>query len=629
MPIVLSDKVKAQAKHLLANLTLAQKIGQMALADQATCAPQDARDFFLGGVMSSAGSCPGTNQVADWVNMGDLFWQATFERDDQYIAIPILYGLDAVHGNSNVSGATIFPHNIGLGASQSEADIQALAAITGDEVRAIGANWIFGPNLALAQHYHWGRTYESISSSAEEIAWFGRTYINSLNSGRTDYPILTCAKHFVGDGGTDYGIEQGDTRQTLKHLQQHIRPFQAAIDAGAQSVMVAFSSWNGDKCHGNEFLISHVLKKQLGFEGFVVSDMHGINTVDDDFYSALGLGVNAGIDMFMVPQNWRQFIQTLTKHVELGTVSITRINEAVERILSVKIAMGLFEQSKPSDRSEPYQQVFGCVQHREQARKAAMHSCVLLKNDQQVLPIKSTQRVLITGKGAQNTGMQCGGFTLEWQGVQDNMPIPGATDIATGLAHKFQDAIYRAPEMLDDDCFDDLDVAVVVIGELPYAEGLGDIRETDRVLIEAGSRMDGYVTIQPPYGRSLELCQLHPEDIQTLAHLKKHGIPIVTVLLNGRPLIIDQELAISDAFVAAWLPGSEGSAIAELLSGEQDFVGRLAFPWPSWVGDVPIAANAGAGQMPYAEIWPKGHGLSYSHSSPAQTEIRRKRRRSS
>ncbi len=628
MPIAMSDRIKAQAKHMLANLTLEQKIGQMALADQATCAPQDARDFFLGGVMSSAGSCPGENELQDWLAMGDKFWHASAARDDQLTAIPILYGLDAIHGNANVKGATIFPHNIGLGASRSEADIQAVATVTGDEVRAIGANWIFGPNLALAQHYHWGRTYESVSSSPEEIAWFARTYMNSLNAGRTDYPILACAKHFVGDGGTDYGIEQGDTRQSLKKLELHIKPFRAAIDAGVLSIMVAFSGWNGDKCHGNAFLISHLLKDQLGFDGFVLSDMHGINTVDDDFYSALGQGVNAGIDMFMVPQSWRQFIQTLLKHVELGTVSITRINDAVERILRAKIALGLFDQAAPSERSKPYLSRFGCEQHRTMARKAASHSCVLLKNDKQVLPLKSDQKILITGKGAKHTGMQCGGFTLEWQGVQDAFEIPGATDIASGIAGAFRDTLHCPPDQVNDSTIEGVDVAVVVIGEKPYAEGLGDIRETDRVLIEAGSRMDGYVTIQPPYGRSLELSQLHPEDIQVLRQLKQFGIPTVAVLLNGRPLIIDDELALSDAFLTAWLPGSEGESIADLLSGEQDFIGRLAFPWPTANGHVPINPNAVAGQMSYAEIWPKGHGLSYSSDAPVKVGLKTQFRRS-
>lgn len=603
-------KETATLQSMLKSMSLAEKIGQMTLVDQATCSASDVRQYGLGGVMSSAGSCPQPNTPENWRSMITEFWQASTKRPDGRDGIPILYGLDAIHGNANVEGSTIFPHNIGIGAGHNESDIENLAKVTSDEVRAIGANWIFGPNLALARHYHWGRTYESLSSSPEEVDWFGRTYIHSVNTDRTDYPILTCAKHFVADGATDYGIEQGDARISFDDLKQHIKPFQGAIDAGVMSVMVAFSSWNGDKCHGHQYLVTDILKGRLNFEGFVVTDMHGLNAVDDDFYSAVARSVNAGIDMFMMPQNWQHFIEVVMRHVELGSISITRINDAVTRILRAKLRTGVLSSVSPDVRSRPYAERFGCAQHRQQASTAASHSCVLLKNAAKTLPLKTDSKLLVVGKSADHAGNQCGGFTIDWQGVESAHGVSGATTILSGLKQHYSDVLYADDKQLvslpDDH---DFDAVLAVIGETPYAEGLGDIRETDRVLIEAGSRMDGHVTIQPPYGRSLALSKSHPEDVALLTRVKRLGIPIITVLLNGRPLVIDDEFALSDAFITAWLPGSEGQALARLISGEYDFTGRLPFAWPTLRHSRSIAAPPG--KMNYAYIWPKGHGYSF------------------
>ncbi|WP_164084676.1 glycoside hydrolase family 3 protein [Alteromonas flava] len=597
---------RQQAEAMVKKLTLEQKIGQMTLADQSTCTVSDVTNYKLGGVMSSAGSCPEPNSVDSWVGMIDGFWDAALAVDEA-VKIPLLYGLDAIHGNANVQGATIFPHNIGIGATASATTIKNLAAITADEVRAIGANWIFGPNLAMAHHYHWGRMYESVSAEPNVTSDFARTYIGAINEYRNDYPLLACAKHFVGDGGTAHGIEQGDMLANADELERHVAPFSAAIDAGVLCIMVAFSSWNGEKCHSNRYLIEQKLKRDLGFNGFVLSDMQGVNYVDDDLYKAVGQSVNAGIDMFMVPQNWRNFQELLTKHIELGSVSINRIDEAVSRILTAKLARGLFSALKPSERCVPYRKRFGSPGHRAAAKEAAVKSCVLLKNDNDCLPLQAQQRLLITGRGASHTGMQCGGFTIDWQGVDAPNGVQGATSIARGLQQYAASSQTLSPEEVKKAETLDFDVAVVVLGERPYAEGIGDIRPNDQVLLESSSRVEGNLTLQPPYGRSLALCDLHPEDGQLIQAIAARGIPIVTVLLSGRPLIIDQEFALSQAFIAAWLPGSEGDCIADLLYAKREFSGRLPFAWPteSAVIELPLINNS----MPYRERWPRGHSL--------------------
>ncbi|WP_100642904.1 glycoside hydrolase family 3 protein [Alteromonas facilis] len=604
---------RRQATALVKQLTLEQKVGQMTLADQSTCTPDDVMKYKLGGVMSSAGSCPEPNTLHSWQAMIDDFWDAALAIDES-VQIPLLYGLDAIHGNANVQGATIFPHNIGIGAAHSEDAIRELAAITADEVRAIGANWIFGPNLAMAQHYHWGRMYESVAGDPDTVSQFARLYMEALNAEREDYPILACAKHFVGDGGTAYGIEQGDMSASFEGLCEHIKPFKAAVDSGVLCVMVAFSSWNGVKCHGNEFLITQQLKNALGFGGFVLSDMQGINYVDDDLYKAIGRSVNAGIDMFMVPQNWRVFQEMLTKHIELGSISINRIDDAVTRIVMAKYARGLFASSRPSDRAKKYAVSFGSVEHRAAARRIAADSCVLLKNDKQILPLSPHQRVLVTGKGATHTGMQCGGFTIDWQGVDEPDGIAGATTIWQGISkHTVNGSMVPVEEvaLADPSAFD---VAIVVVGERPYAEGLGDVRVNDQVLFESSSRIDGNLSIQPPYGRSLSLSELHPEVKVIIEQLNAKKIPMVCVLLSGRPLVIEPEFGLVDAFVAAWLPGSEGDAIAQVLFGERAFAGRLPFAWPASENQhaLPLI-NA---HMLYRQAWPAGHHIAMVNKQP-------------
>ena len=605
-----------RARQILRRMSLLEKIGQMTLVDQSMCEPEDVANFAIGGVMSIAGSCPGNNRASDWRQRIETFWQASKNRKED--AIPIMYGLDAIHGNSNVAGATVFPHNIGLGATQSSSVIEQVARITGDELRATGADWIFGPNLAIAQHYHWGRTYESVSANPKQVAHFAQHFLTALNSDRPDYQILACAKHWVGDGATEHGVEQGDTRISERMLEQHMLPFKHAIKHGVMSIMVSFSSWNGEKCHSHKHLLTDVLKQKLGFKGLVLSDMQGISYVNDDYYTAIEQSVNAGIDMFMIPSSWEQFIELLARHVELGSVSINRINDAVERILIAKQSIGLLEQKSPNERSQPYSDLLGTLKHRNIARDIAAQSCVLIKNENNILPLDGTQKLLVTGKNCDHAGHQCGGFTIEWQGAGARMD--GATTIWQGLKQQFPDAKKIPPNRIRQSDLSEFDAAVVVIGERSYAEGLGDIRSSDRLLVESGLGVDGNVAIHKAYGKSAALQVLHPEDIALLSALQECNIPIVTVMLNGRPLIVEDEFNLSDAFIVAWLPGSEGECIADLIIGEVNFTGRLGFSWPAFAKSYRKTQAPLINRMPYAQAWPVGFGYSYpetdSHDMP-------------
>lgn len=556
--------------------------------------------------MSAAGSCPKQSRPEDWRELVEGLWQASVKAQKGQSGIPIFYGLDAIHGNANVVGATVFPHNIGIGASPHAQTVEDLARVTGDEVRAIGANWIFGPNLAVAKHYHWGRTFESVSGNPLQVSEFARQYLTSLNQHRTEFPILACVKHWVGDGGTAQGIEQGDTRLSWPELErEHVRPFSAAIDAGALSVMVSFSSWNGDKCHAHDFLINEVLKSRLEFQGFVVSDMQGVNYVDDDLYSAIGSSVNAGIDMFMVPENWRTFQDVLTRHVELGTVSMTRINDAVERIVMVKEALGLFNRPAPFEASQPYVDRFGSREHRKKAEDAVRRSLVLLKNSPGVLPLREEGRLLVAGDKADHAGIQCGGFTQQWQGMGESDYLPGVTTLWQGVLARFPQATRLQDDQIESANLTASDTVLVVIGERPYAEGLGDIRSDDSVLMHEGVMVDGELAINPAYGQSLKLADLHPEDLALLRTLRGTGCKVVAVLICGRPLIIDDELALCDTLVAAWLPGSEGHGLAQVLAGDVSFSGQLGFDWPTL--DASVQSHGATCDGLYGKRWAVGY----------------------
>lgn len=608
-PLSLVDHHRVES--ILNSMNLAQKIGQMTQAERTTCTPDDVYRFHLGSVLSAAGSCPGENTPEDWVSMNDQFWSASMVADDHHVPIPILYGVDAVHGNSNLKNAVIFPHNIGLGAMYDLALVEKVAQVTASEVLATGVDWVFSPNLAVARDYHWGRTYESYSEDPELVRGFSKAMVNGLQGKNAHQGVICCAKHWIGDGGTINGIDQGDTLLDWAELNRiHIAPYLDAIAAGSPTIMVSFSSWNGDKCHAHHHLLTEVLKHNLGFEGLLISDMQGIDYLADDFYLAVAQGVNAGIDIFMVPDNWREFIDNLTSHVELGTVSLERIDDAVRRILKVKLASGVFELPTPSKRPYSLSADFGQQIHRNVAREAVQKSLVLLKNEHQRLPLLRTQKILVCGKNAHNIGHQCGGFTVNWQGVQGNSEVVGATSIWDGIRqHAPLAQLVETPE-IEDVAHQQYDIAVVVIGETPYAEGHGDIRGDDHFIMQSGKSINGQIKLQEAAGHTLEHSALHPQDLALIKQLNKKAIPVITVMISGRPLIINSELDASDAFVAAWLPGSEGAGVADVLFGDVDFSGKLAFSWPQT-----SFPTVNIGDQPYQPKFGLGYGLTYHQSA--------------
>ena len=573
--------VDERVKNLLSSMSLAQKVGQMTQAERLFCSPEEAREYHIGSILSGGGSCPGDNRVSDWVTMADTFWEASTKPDADHLGIPILYGVDAIHGNNNVLDATVFPHNIGLGATRDPDLLFRIARVTAKEILATGVEWTFAPTLAVAQSNRWGRMYESYSQNPAIVASFAGPFVQGLQSNIEDDAVIACVKHWVGDGGTTKGIDQGETTVDYEELERvHMSPYYPALAAGSLSVMVSFNSWNGDKCHGHQFLIKDELKGRLNFSGFVVSDWDGIDYLAEDYFEAVALGVNSGIDMFMVPEEWKRFIEYLTQHVEMGNVSMDRIDDAVRRILRVKVLTGLLDQVAPSKRPWSNHSSYGGLEHRELAREAVSKSLVLLKNEQNILPLNSNQRILVAGKNANNIGHQCGGFTVAWQGVDGNEELALGTSILQGMRQHSESITHVDTEDLERIEQDDFDVAVVVIGETPYAEGLGDIRASENDIVEAGSQIRGLMKVLQPYGTSTKLNELHPEDFALIQSLKQKGIPVVTVMISGRPLQADQEIDSSNAFVAAWLPGSEGAGVADGLFGVTSISGKLSFDWP-------------------------------------------------
>ena len=596
---MLNAEHEAIATKWLKRMSLRQKIGQMAMAERLAVEPADVKHHGLGAVLSGGGSHPGGNAPEDWVRMNDAFWQAAV-ADNDAPGIPILYGCDAVHGHNNVQGATIFPHNIGLGAAGDARLVAEVARVTAREMLDSGLDWNFAPTLAVVQNCRWGRTYESFGNDPTRVASYGRHYIEALQT----EGIIGCVKHWAGDGGTRHGMDQGETTLPWEELERtHVAPYYPALQAGVMTLMVSFNSWNGEKCHGHRFLVTDLLKERLGFDGLVLSDWDGVNYLDEDYGTAIRLSVNAGLDMFMVPERWREFIDALEAQVRLGHVSAARIDDAVRRILRTKLRYGLFDMPRPAQRRGADTGCTGSARHRDVARCAVRESLVLLKNERDLLPLAAHQRILVAGKNAHNLGHQCGGWTRSWQGETGNDTIEG-TSIWEGVRELAPNARLSADGMGEDADPREHDVALVVIGETPYAEGFGDIRSGDALIVEAGSVVNGLMNPLEPYARSLELAQTHPEDLACIRSIAEKGIPVVVVLVSGRPLAVGPELAAAKAFVAAWLPGTEGRGVAEVLLGGSDFKGRLPLPWP------------GDGAPVDGEVqFPAGFGLSYAAST--------------
>lgn len=593
--------------ELLDRLSLPQKVGQMTMAERLHVTPDDVKHYSLGAVLAGGGSHPGDNRLADWVEMNDGFWQAAVQGEDS-LGIPILFALDAVHGHGNLREATIFPHNIGLGAANSPDLVARTARVTAREILASGLDWNFAPTVAVVQNCQWGRTYESFGSDPERVARLAEAYVRALQ----DEGIMGCAKHWVGDGATLHGIDQGETRLSWDDLEcAHVAPYYPSLKADVMSVMVSFNSWNGEKCHGHRFLVNDLLKEQLRFEGIVVSDWNGIDYLDEDFDTAVVRAVNAGLDLFMVPERWRKFIATLIVQVREGRVAMNRIDDAVTRILRGKYRLGLFERPRPEARPLSNQAIVGCDAHRAVAREAVRRSLVLLNNERELLPLDSHQRILVAGRNAHNLGHQCGGWTLSWQGEDGNETIKG-TSIWQAISQAAPNAELSGDLTGAEADPDQHEAAVVVIGERPYAEGFGDIRSGDEVLVETGSMIQGLMNPLAPYGSTLALNELHPEDLACIRRIRDAGVPVIAILISGRPLIVNDEIEAAQAFIAAWLPGSEGAGVADILFGNEDFTGRLPLPWPShMLGD--------DAKSTYETRFPVGFGLSMGRLNEANS----------
>ncbi len=596
--LAVDDALEARIKSMVEEMSLEQKVGQMVQGEIKWVTPADVTKYHLGSVLNGGGSFPEGNKLAtmnDWLKLADSYYTASLDRSEGGAGIPIIWGTDAVHGHNNVIGATLFPHNIGLGAARDPELLRQIGQVTAREVAVTGIDWIFAPTVAVVQDFRWGRAYEGYTSDAQLVKSYAEQIVlgmqGTLDQLRTDdEKVVATAKHFIGDGGTHRGIDQGDTRLSLEQLiERHGQGYLSAIDAGVQTVMASFNSWNGDKIHGNKTLLTDVLKGQMGFDGFVIGDWNGHGQVTGCTNESCARSINAGVDMIMVPEDWKELLLNTLQDVKTGKIAMSRIDDAVTRILRVKIRAGLFNKGLPSSRKVAgNQDLIGAEAHRAVARDAVRKSLVLLKNSGDILPLKAGQHVLVTGDAADNIGKQNGGWTITWQGTENtNSNFPGATSVFGGIQEALQTIGSSAELSADGSWVKKPDVAVVVFGEEPYAEGVGDI---DSLAYKFGSN----------------------KDLRLLRKLREQGIPVVSIFLTGRPLAVNAELNASDAFVVAWLPGTEGQGISDVIVADKngqprfDFTGRLPFDWPN------VEHNIDDKDLPVADnILVVGDGLSF------------------
>src|SRR5579872_4202870 len=574
------------ARHLISEMSLDQKIGQMTQPDQMYLKSLDDIDnYHLGSLLSGGDSDPKSgNDLNSWTDLYDGY-QARAMKTAQ--RIPLLYGVDAVHGHNNVLGATIFPHNIGLGCTRNAKLVEEASRVTAEEVRATGINWGFAPCVTVPQDIRWGRTYEGYSESPDVVKMLGAAATRGLQRGALDHPlaILACAKHYVGDGGTTWGtglprrqngrgIDQGETRVDEATLRKvHLPGYIASIQEGVASIMPSYSSWNGVKCSANHQLLTEILKTELGFDGFLISDYGAVKQLPGDKKQQIAASINAGMDMVMVPDNYVDFFNSLRDLANAGTVPISRIDDAVLRILRVKFAMGMMnpKRSQMADRS--LHKTFGSVEHRAVARECVRESLVVLKNENSAFPVKKgAARIHVAGKSADNIGNQCGGWTITWQGKSGDV-IKGTT-ILTALKSGARGS--QVTYSLDGSGAAGATVGIAVIGETPYAEMQGDRDDL----------------------------HLSADDIAAVTNLKSAGIPVIAVIVSGRPLVIDGILDKADAIVAAWLPGTEGDGVADVLLGAFKPKGKLSFTWPKG-----SSASVNRSDPGYQTLFPFGHGL--------------------
>ncbi len=590
-PLPLDPNIEAQIDKMLPKLTLEQKVGQVIQGDSDHVTPEEVKEYRLGSVLSGGNSAPGPLSYTDtrkWIEMADKYYNASIDKEGVEIAIPIIWGIDAVHGHANLKGSIIFPHNIGLGAMNNPDLIEKIASVTAHELTVSGHDWTFAPTLAVPQDIRWGRTYEGFSENSDIVKSYGGRIAIGLQGdfGTEDFigngKVISSAKHFLADGATENGVDQGDALINEKELSEvHAAGYYSAIPSGVQTVMASFSSWQGRKLHGDKELLTDILKGKMGFNGFVVGDWNGHGQVPGCNNTNCAKSLNAGLDMYMAPDSWKGLYKNTLQQVKDGTIPMDRLNDAVRRIIRVKITAGIFEKGVPSSRTNAgNENLLGLPEHRKIARQAVRESMVLLKNNDQMLPIDASKTILVVGDGAASISKASGGWTLSWQGTgHSNDEFPNGESILNGIEEVVSDAGGKVIFSPEGDTSLEADVVIAVYGEDPYAEFQGDRENLDFV----------------PNGF----------DVNKLATYKSKEIPVISVFLSGRPMWTNPEINNSDAFIAAWLPGSEGGGISDLLFRKDpsfDFTGRLSFKWPS-------SALVSDKNEPLFKL---GYGLSYT-----------------
>jgi beta-glucosidase len=598
-----TQPVDARVEDLLSRMTIDEKIGQMTQVEKNSIKPGDITKYYIGSILSGGGGSPAENTPAGWTAMVKSFQDEALATR---LGIPLVYGVDAVHGHNNLLNATIFPQNIGLGAANDPDLTCKIAKATAEEMLATGVTWDFSPVIAVPQDVRWGRTYEGYSESTDIVTALGPAFVKCMQTPVEGKPgeigALATAKHYIGDGGTIWGssrtdrymLDQGNMQvdeATLRKL--YLPPYKAAVDEGAMSIMASFSSWKGLKMHAQKYLLTDVLKDELGFKGFIVSDWQAIDQINEDYYTSVVISINAGVDMNMVPYDYVKFIDIMKKAVAKGDIPQDRVDEAVRRILRAKFELSLFESPMPDTK---YQQTIRSADHLALAREAVRKSLVLLKNDNETLPLaRDASLIFIAGSGGSNIGMQSGGWTMTWQGEMG--PITEGTTVvdAVNAAVSPDTRIVFGKDALFENEVDAsgkpriADVGIVVVGEVPYAEGVGD-------------------------SATLEL---QNDDIQAIERMRERAKKVVVVILSGRPVIMTDLLPKVDAWVAAWLPGTEAAGITDVLFGDYPFSGKLPYTWPRSVDQLPLNINNIGNKIGCdAPLFPFGYGLIFGEEMP-------------
>ena len=598
-----NPEIEKKVEALLASMTLEQKVAQMIQPEIRDFTVEDMRRYGFGSFLNGGGAFPNNNKHSkpeDWIELAEQMYQASVDDSLDGSSIPAMWGTDAVHGHNNVIGATLFPHNIGLGAANNPDLIEKIAQATAQEVMATGIDWVFAPTVAVVRNDRWGRTYEGYSEDPEIVRAYAASIVTGLQGPiEGDFlgekRVISTVKHFLGDGGTEDGIDQGNNtsdEQTLFDI--HAQGYIGGLNAGAQTVMASFNSWHGKKLHGHKYLLTDVLKNKIGFDGFIVGDWLGHGQIEGCTNYDCPQTINAGLDVYMASGDaWKPLMENTIAQVNNGEIPESRINDAVRRILRVKFRAGIFDKPSPANRPMAAKSdVIGSQEHRTLARQAVRESLVLLKNSNNILPIDPTKTIMIAGDAADNIGKQSGGWTITWQGTNNrNEDFPGGSSIYDGFEKAITEAGGTSFLSIDGSFDKKPDIAVVVFGEEPYAEGVGDMKNVN-------------------YQEGLKT------DLALLEKLKSQGIPVVSVFISGRPLYVNAELNASDAFVAAWLPGSEGNGVSDVLLAQADgqiafdFKGRLSYSWPA----SPTQTEINIGDSDYSPLLPYGYGLRYDEN---------------